>query len=185
MAEYIIHCDESASKGDFCSNFYGGALVRAKDIEVVRRKLRAAKTRLNLHGEIKWEKVTENYLQKYVEMMKVFFDLIAKDRVKVRIMYTQNVHRPVGLTDEQIENRYFILYYHFLKFVFGLQYSNEDGKPIRIRLLLDQVPDTKEKVQQFKGYLCGLPKSREFREALISLTPEDISDVRSHDHNIS
>src|SRR6266403_1548164 len=111
MAEYIIHCDESVSAGDFYSNFYGGALVRSRDIERVRRELAAAKKRLRLGGEIKWDKVTGLYLPKYKELIGIFFDMVAQDRIKIRIMFTQNVHRPKGLTDEQVENRYFLLYY--------------------------------------------------------------------------
>ncbi len=29
--QYIIYCDESVKRGDYFSNFYGGALVRSND----------------------------------------------------------------------------------------------------------------------------------------------------------
>lgn len=31
--EYIIYCDESAKKGKYFGNFYGGAIVNAKQID--------------------------------------------------------------------------------------------------------------------------------------------------------
>ena len=60
--EYLIFCDESLLKGQFFSHFYGGALVRSKDYEDVRKALEEKKQELNLFGEIKWTKVTATYL---------------------------------------------------------------------------------------------------------------------------
>ena len=37
VMEYLIFCDESLLKGQFFSHFYGGALVRSKDYEDVRK----------------------------------------------------------------------------------------------------------------------------------------------------
>jgi hypothetical protein len=183
-AEYIIYCDESVKKGAFCSNFYGGALIRSADLDRIKNAIAAKKKELNLFGEIKWRKVSPNYLDKYKDLIAYFFSFVATDQIKVRIMFTQNVHVPVGLTKEQIEDTYFILYYHFLKFAFGLTHSNKTGSPIRLRLLLDQLPDTKEKASKFKSYLLSLPKNPQFRQAKIFLTEQDIADVISHDHDI-
>ncbi|MBX3414359.1 MAG: hypothetical protein KF708_16850, partial [Pirellulales bacterium] len=65
----------------------------------------------HLFREVKWQKVTENYLSKYIELMDEFFDFVAADRVKVRIMFTQNRLVPVGLTTEQRRLEYYLLYY--------------------------------------------------------------------------
>ena len=88
--------------------------------------------------EIKWTKVSAAYLDKYMAMIKLFFDLIEEGKIKVRIMFTQNARQPVGLTREQIEESYFLLYYQFLKHGFGLIYSNDTKNPIYLRLYLDQ-----------------------------------------------
>jgi len=65
--EYVIYCDESVSKGAHFSNFYGGALVTSDNIDSVRSSIAAKKADLNLHGEVKWSKITENYKQKYID----------------------------------------------------------------------------------------------------------------------
>lgn len=122
--EYIIYADESAASGRYFSNFYGGALVRSSDIDHVRQVLEAVKEDHYLRDEIKWSKVTAQYLSKYTNVIDTFFDLIEADRVKIRIMFTQNRHIPQKLNEDQIDNHYFLLYYQFIKHAFGLQYSN-------------------------------------------------------------
>ena len=74
--EYTIYCDESTDQGLYCSNFYGGALVRSLDLEHVLRSLEYKKKDLNLLGEVKWQKVTYNYLEKYILLMDEFFTLL-------------------------------------------------------------------------------------------------------------
>jgi hypothetical protein len=182
--EFIIYCDESASFGSKFSHFYGGALVRSDHIDKVRQLLAAKKAHLNLYKEVKWQKVTENYLNKYIDLMSFFFDLIEEDIVKVRIMFTQNIHVPKNLTEEQLEYEYFILYYHFIKHAFGLTYANERIHPVRVRLLLDQMPDTKEKCDRFRGFVSALTSNPQFRESGIRILQEDIADVSSHEHDV-
>ena len=70
--EYIIYCDESAKKGKYFGNFYGGAITNGNKINQLNNRLNAKKQELNLLGEIKWSKVTENYLQKYIEIIDLF-----------------------------------------------------------------------------------------------------------------
>jgi hypothetical protein len=113
--EFIIYCDESASFGTNFSNFYGGALIRSDHIDRVRRLIADKKRDLHFFGEVKWQKVTENYLEKYKKLMGLFFDIIEEDLVKVRIMFTQNIYITINLTDEHREHEYFILYYKFGK----------------------------------------------------------------------
>ena len=38
---------------------------------------------------------------KYVELMGEFFDLLTSDKIKLRIMFTQNRYVPTGLSAEQ------------------------------------------------------------------------------------
>ena len=148
-SEYILYTDESAADGKYYSDFYGGALVRSRDLETTISILQNRKLHLNLFNEIKWQKVTANYLGKYVEMMDLFFDLVQQDKVKLRIMFTQNCHVPIGLSREQREQRYFVLYYQFIKHAFGLQYAAIEHGPSHLRLNLDQMPGNKERAAQF------------------------------------
>jgi hypothetical protein len=182
--EYIIYCDESASKGKYFSNFYGGILVRSTDLEYVRMRLQAKKAALNLKDEVKWQKVSHAYQKKYVALVDEVFDLLAADRIKIRVMFTQNMHVPTGLSQTHIEDQYFILYYQFLKHAFGLPHSNADGNPIRVRLNLDQLPENRERANRFKSYLCGLSTNRDFERARIEFDRDNIADVVSHDHDI-
>ena len=74
--EYIIYSDESDSKGDYYSDFFGGVLVRSTDFDTIRETLDQKKSELNFRGEIKWVKVTGNYLSKYMQMIDLFFSFV-------------------------------------------------------------------------------------------------------------
>lgn len=182
--EYIIYCDESEEDGKFFSNFYGGALIESRHIDGVRAKLAACKARLNLKGEVKWGKITANYAQKYIALMDCFFDLVAAGAIKVRIMFTQNTIKAKGLSQRHIDEKYFILYYEFLKHGFGLQDSPRVAGGVDLRIYPDQLPDTAERVQKFRSYLVSLASSTEFRRLSIRVRPENIVDVQSHDHDV-
>lgn len=180
--EYILFCDESDRKGKYYSNFYGGLIVGASQYERITKRLNTLKRELNLYGEVKWEKVTQRYLKKYDDLIRCFFDEVASSNIKVRIMFRQNAYQPKGLTAEQIEVTYFQLYYQFIKHSFGLEFISSTPAGTHLRLYLDQFPDTKEKGEQFKGYLLGLLRSTKFQELKIKLEKEDITEVRSHNH---
>lgn len=182
--EYIIYCDESIDKGRFFSHFYGGALVRSQDLREVQKVLIAKKNDLNLHNEVKWSKVTYQYLDKYIDLMEAFFDFIEADIVKIRVMFTQNCNIPNNLSTEQDHNEYFLLYYQFIKHAFGLQHSNSEQERIRVRLYLDDLPDTREKAASFKNFLLGLNKNPQFQNAGIFLDKNQIAEVKSHDHPV-
>lgn len=180
--EYVIYTDESEKKGRFYSNFYGGVLVRSADLQAVIDRLEKCKGVLNLHQEVKWQKVTQNYLEKYKVLMDGFFDEVAAGRAKVRVMFTQNQFIPTGLSPEQLRAGYHLLYYQFIKHAFGLRFSGIPGQEILVRLNLDQLPDNREQNTQFKAFLLGLNRNSEFQHAGIRFCAEQIAEVRSHDH---
>ena len=180
--EYIIFCDESEKTGRYYSNFYGGLVVGSSHYERVTRRLTDLKQQLNLFGEVKWDKVTERYLEKYQTLMMTFFEELAAANIRVRIMFRQNARVPYGLTTEQREMEYFLFYYQFIKHGLGLAQMDANQEETRLRVYLDRMPDSQEKIEQFKGFLLGLPKSAEFREVNITLAREDVTEVRSHDH---
>jgi hypothetical protein len=182
--EYRIYCDESVKDGKFFSNFYGGVLVRSRDLRRVEKAINSVCEEHHFNSEIKWQKVTENYLTKYIALMDVFFDLMEADLVKVRIMFTQNANRPLNLSDEQLQNEYFILYYHFFQHAFGLPYSNPEKRPLYVRAYFDQLPDTLPKRQAFKEYIKGLQAKPDFRLAHIKFRKEDITEVDSRNHRL-
>ncbi len=181
--ELIIYTDESDKEGEYFSNFYGGVLVRSRDLTAVIAQLEACKQRQNLFQEIKWGKVTKNYLGKYVAMMDAFFDIVAADTAKVRIMFTNNQYVPQGLTKEQRQTEYHRLYYQFIKHAFGLQHSSLELTPsIQVRLNLDQMPTNREATAQFKSYLEGLNRNPQLRDAGIKFDKQQIAEVNSREH---
>lgn len=180
--EYFIWCDESVKKGKYYSNFYGGVLVKAKDSKHVNDSLQQVCDKLFLKDELKWVKVSTAYLEKYKTLTDEFFRLMKAGKVKVRIMFTQNAEKPLGLTTEHLKNEYFILYYQFFKHAFGLPYSNPDLKPVFIRAYFDYLPDTLEMRQQFKEYIKGLQSQRMFQLAHIKFRKDDITEVDSKKH---
>lgn len=180
--EYIIFCDESETKGRYYSNFYGGLLVGSSQYDRLTRLFDDLKASLNLHGEVKWSKVTEAYLEKYRTLVEALFQELQAGNLKIRLMFRQNAHIATGLSEEQIEGAYFRLYYQFIKHAFGLKYRDGNEAPVALRLYFDAFPATREAVQQFKGYIHALGQSPEFSLAGIFLKAEDITEVRSHEH---
>lgn len=180
--EYIIYTDESIKSGTYYGNFYGGVLLRSSDFDAVNAALRAVATSEGLLREIKWQKVTAQYLSKYIALMDAFFDLVRDNRIKVRVMFTQSKHVATGLEAYHREHSYHILYYHFLKHAFGLRYANPGGSPIRLRIYVDQLPDTTDKNALFKAFVTGLERSKEFRESRIVVPEDQIAEVDSRKH---
>ena len=129
-----------------------GALINLSDINVIENTLNNKKKELNLNGEIKWTKVTDNYLDKYIAMVNLFFEFIKSGKIKVRIMFAQNAFVSDGLTKEQTDNEYSILYYYFLKDAFGLKFSNDNPfeHKINFSLYLDDLPCSEEQKNSLK-----------------------------------
>lgn len=154
----------------------------ATDYVPVIDRLNAQKQALNLHGEVKWQKVTANYLSKYETLVNAFFDEIEAGRLKVRIMFRQNAQEPMGLTDEQRAISYYLLYYQFVKYGFGFEFMPPNPDGINLRVYFDQFPDTGEQVARFKGFIEALAASAGFRKVGLKIRGQDITEVDSHDH---
>lgn len=181
--EYHIWCDESDKKGELFSNFYGGAIVAGNHMPEVIDIINSKKQALNLYGEVKWSKVTENYLDKYADLMTTFFQLMSRGLVKTRIMFRSNTNVPVGLSKEQIENEYFLLYYQFIAKAFGLTEAPIQSYRASLRINCDLLPDEREKVARFKSYLFGgINANINYRNMFLPM--DNISEVDSHDHPV-
>ena len=96
---------------------------------------------------MKWTKITANYENKYIDFIHHYFEFIRTGRIKFRVMFTDRRIEASNLTDYQKEHRYFILYYQFIKHAFGLMHCNPNSLDrVTIELLIDNIPDTKEKI---------------------------------------
>lgn len=185
MKELIIYCDESVQKGKFYGNFFGGALVESRNLERVKESLERKKQELNFVGEVKWVKVSAGpYCEKYISFVNTIFDLVQQNLLKIRIMFRQQIYVPTELTKEQRDKAYFLLYFQFLKHAFGLKYANRTKNEIYLRILMDQLPDTRERADEFKKFIYRLQYSKEFSNAKIHIRERDIGEIRSHDHVI-
>ncbi len=183
--QFIIYMDESGKEGPFFGNFYGGALVRSTDLNYVKEVLETKKHELNLMKEIKWQRVTPQYLDKYLELMATFFDLIQEDKVKIRIMFTQNVYQPINLNSTQLSNTYQLLYYQFFKHAFGLQYCNPNvEEDVSLRLYFDELPVNNENKEILKQHIFKLQGMDIFAKSNIKIKREDITEVKSDQHAI-
>lgn len=183
--EYIIYSDESISKGDFFSDFFGGVLVRSSDIYEVTTAIEAKKRELNLLGEIKWVKVSERYLEKYKEMMNLFFSFIKQDKLKLRIMFRDTKQVPSNLDRDHINNRYNLLYYQFIKHSFGLIHHRDNPKEdTYIKLYFDKLPISREENDAFKAHIGFMQNLRAFKKARLKIRPDDIAEIDSKKHNL-
>lgn len=180
--ELVIYCDESDISGKHFGNFYGGLLVDAARQPTVEARLKTCCAALRLNDEVKWQKISTAYADKYIALMDELFDLVAEGDVKLRIMFTQNYFAPRRLSPEQGEDGFFILYYQFIKHAFGLRYAGIAGQRTAVRLMFDELPDTLEKRARFKAYLAALHRSPEFRHSAIHLDAGDIAEVDSKRH---
>jgi len=180
--ELIVYCDESDQEGKYFSNFYGGCLVESTHLHDVVAALEECKRVHNLLGEIKWSKVTANYLEKYKALTNLYFDLIAQNKIKVRIIFTKNTHVAKGLTVYHDEYRFFMLYYQFVKHAFGLQFANEAVEPLRVRVYFDRLPDKNDKNALFKRYIHNLSNTNAFKRARVQIPEDQVAEIDSHEH---
>ena len=183
--EYIIYSDESVSKGEYFSDFFGGALVTNTNFNEVNSALEAKKQELNLTGEIKWTKTSVAYLEKYKQMMDLFFSFVKQNKVKLRIMFQESGHSYSPLHQEQIANRYHLLYYQFIKHAFGLVYHDGPAdEPVYLKLYFDKMPVSIPENDAFKAHIAYLQNLWQFRKARIIIRHDDIAEIDSHKHCI-
>lgn len=179
---FYIFCDESIKKGKYYSNFYGGLLIDAKDYDKVNNLLLSKLQDLNIeNSELKWSIVNTFGVENYIEMMDVFFEFIKQNIIKFRIMFTDNRFLSQSLPNEYYKKEYHILYYQFLKHSFGFSYLHSDI-PIELEFFFDELPDKREKNDEFKRFIYGLQFLPQFNNAKIQIKKESIYEVDSKKH---
>jgi len=181
--EYILYCDESKQSGPKYGSFFGGCIVSGIDLLEVTSALETKKTELNLYSEVKWSKVTENYLNKYIDLIALFFSFIKSDKLKVRIMFSKNTDELPLPGISYVYTKYFTYYYRFIKNSFGLRYLKSD-KPVNLKILIDELPDTRKNRAAFKKRLVDMTSMNDFSDSLIKVIDDDIAEVYSHNHVI-
>ncbi len=179
---FYIFCDESLKKGKKYSNFYGGLLIRKEDFEWVKEALDDRLIELNLEDtELKWQNINVYRLVAYQKIIDYIFELVKQDVIKIRIMFTDNRHKPVNLNHHHKTHQYHILYYQFLKYAFGLKHLSSD-KITDLEIFFDKIPDKEEKNKEFKKFIHGLQHLPDFQESKIQIKTDSIYEVDSKDH---
>lgn len=182
---YVIYADESDKRGRYFSNFFGGVLLSARDQQIINRELTTLKAELGLTHELKWQNVDKTCVDRYIAFIREYFKYVATSRLKVRIMFTQNMRVPLNLEARHHDDQYFLLYYQFIKHAFGLKYSDHNPyQAVFVTVLPDKIPDTKERVDRFRDYLCRIPGSAAMRGCNLYIPKATINDVDSLKHPI-
>lgn len=182
---YIIYADESDKKGRYFSNFFGGVLLAAHEQEPISRELEKVKADLGLTHEVKWQNVDQSCVDRYIEFIQYYFTYVASSRLRVRIMFTQNMRVPKNLEKRHFDDQYFLLYYQFIKHAFGLKYADHNPhQAVFVSILPDKIPDTAERVGRFKDYLCRIPGSAFMRSANLFIPRSSIAEANSEHHVI-
>lgn len=176
---YYIWFDESDKDGEFYSNFYGGILIKSKDIENVLYMMRIFVSENEINEEIKWQKVNTFNYEKYLKIVDFIFDLLKNNLIKIRIFFRNNQYIATNLTREHKRKEYSMLYYQFIKHAFGLRYSNKTDKTIYLKIMLDDIPLKGEDKNEFIDYIFKLRFDEGFKKAKINIRRRDIGEVNS------
>lgn len=176
--EYTLYCDESTSKDKKYGDFFGGCIIEAHDLRPVVQAVEQCKRENNLFGEIKWTKLTDKYLEKYQNVIHLFFDFVRQGKIKVRIMFRKVNTQYTSYSNDE---KYFKLYYQFIKHSFGFTHTH-GMSPFNVRIYLDQLPAKKEDSLSFKDFLANMQNTSDFKGCALRVSREQIAEVKSHEH---
>ena len=179
--EYILYCDESSDNGALYGDFFGGCILPAGKHQSICAALEAKKREQHLFGEIKWTKVTAPYVDKYCAVMRCFFDFVRSGEIRVRIMFRKKENRQ-ETRDRPRKDKYFKLYYQFLKHAFGFATPKDIIGTYYLHILMDELPDHIRVAKEFREYLCQMPTIRDFEASGMHIRERDIGEVCSHEH---
>lgn len=176
-----IWLDESDKKGQYYSNFYGGIIIESGYFDGFKSRLSALLQDIELYEEIKWTKTNAFTIEKYKQIVDFLFDEMKSGFVKIRIFFRNNQYKAIGLTRDQKENEFTILYYEFIKHAFGLRYSDW-GTDKYVRLYIDDIPARGSQIVEFKRYILGLNQDKGFMSNNVAIRENDIIEVDSKGH---
>lgn len=149
--------------------------------ELIKKEFEELLVNIGINEEIKWAKVNNFTLERYTEIINRLFHYVESNKIKIRIMFTDNKHKPLNLSLEQQNSQYHILYYHFIKHAFGFSTLISDY-PIDLELYFDNMPDTIERNRRFKDFIYGIQFLPEFAESKIVINKDNIYEVCSRKH---
>ncbi len=163
--------------------FYGGAMVASTERQQVENELLALKAKLGLQGEIKWSQVRPFNWERVAVVLDRFFDFVEGGVVKLRYMWLDQMFQdPAALNDFHREYGYYILYYFFVVFGFGLPWHDEK-EPVNVVFFPDTLPDQPEKRKSFRQFLYRCHAAHR-HDDLSRFRFVEVGDVNSKNHVI-
>ena len=180
LESYIIVCDESTRKGVNYSYFYGGAIISESKYQKLSEILKNYKNNFGFN-ELKRTKITEANYKYYIEVLDLFFTFVRSGDIKVRIMFSPNNQLKTNIPHSL--NKTFTKFYEvFIKDAFSIFYAR---KNIRLRLVFDDLPETKEQCKEFKQNLISkINLNKKVLANKVFVSEEDIEEVDSKKHII-
>lgn len=180
LKKYIIICDESTKKGKNFSYFYGGAMIDESKYQKISDILNDYKEKFGFN-ELKRVKITKANYKQYIEVMDLFFTFVKSGAIKLRIMFSPNDQLLKNIKHSEDES-FMKFYYAFIINAFNIFYA---GKNFRLRLIFDDLPETKEQCNKFKELLMKKIVTNEKQNTnKVYLKKEDIEEVDSKKHVI-
>ena len=178
--KYIIVCDESNKKGSNYSYFYGGAMLLEHNYEKIGTIINDYKTKLGFN-ELKRTKISEKNCVDYIKVLDLFFTFVRSGDIKLRMMFAPN-NELISIPKPE-NHTYTKFYFAFIKNAFNIFFAN---KNISLRLIFDDLPETKEQCDTFKQYLVEKINNNKSKRGLNSVTisASQIEEVDSTKHPI-
>lgn len=178
LDKYIIICDESTKKGKNYSYFYGGAIINENKYDKISEVLNDYKSKFGFH-ELKRIKISEANHRDYIKVLDLFFTFVKSGDIKIRIMFSPNnqliQHIP------HCQNETFMKFYHtFIINAFNIFYAR---KNIRLRVVCDDLPETKSQCRKFKQCLVQkIATNNKPNTNKVFIKQRDIEEVDSSKH---
>jgi hypothetical protein len=180
-----VFTDESRTDRDDLRfhHFYGGALVKSKNIQPLEDRLEGAILPQFRWKEHKWSKVSQKSYESFESFIKEFFKIIREGHLKLRVLFIDKLYYPPRKAPSK-DILYYKIYYQLFKHCLGLQYANIQGKNVIISVKLDQIPKNKIEKAKFKQFISRIPKTKNFGIKNVSFPINEIVEVDSKKYRI-
>ena len=173
-------CDESSKKGKRFSYFYGGAMLKENKYDKIASILNDYKAKFGLN-ELKRTKINDRNYKSYMDVLELFFTFVKSGDIKVRIMFSPNEQLQTDIPHSQNET-YTKFYHTFIINSFNIFYAQKDYS---LRLIFDDLPETKEQCLKFKTSLIkSIKRNKKPKTNKVFLKKQDIAEVDSKKHVI-
>ena len=166
MTAYTVYADEAWTHDPELRfwRFYGGAMLRSSERDRIEAELLTLKTQRGLHGEIKWSLTTPARAERFGAIVERFLDYVDAGDVTLRYMWLDQLRQdPDALTAWHREYGFYILYYYFVVFGFGLPWHDQRDT-VAVEFFPDALPNEPVKLREFQQFLHRCHIARRFRQ---------------------